>query len=33
MPTKISEPPCPNQRLIKGKKWPIPLTLPRISLN
>ena len=25
--------PCPNQRLIKGKKWPIPLTLLKIPLN
>jgi hypothetical protein len=33
MQEKGSKPPCPNQRLIKGKKWPIPLTLPKIPLN
>jgi hypothetical protein len=33
MQAKCSKSPCSNQRLIKVKKWPIPLTLPKIPLN
>jgi hypothetical protein len=33
MQARGSRPPCSNQRLIKEKKWPIPLILLKIPLN